>query len=103
MENSKIIKINESTIKNIVRESIKNFIKESCTQEDFYRIANDLASFLYKGGVKVSLKREGDNYAVLVKGNAEEAKRLIDSYSMENGVKCDVNYIGDEMVIHPIC
>lgn len=106
MENSKIIKINESTIKNIVRESLKDIFNEGYeypSLEKSYRATADLANFLYKNGIKVSVTRVNNSYAAWIESEPDKAERLVNEYSQENGVKCNFNYTRGKMLVFPCC
>jgi hypothetical protein len=104
MENSKIVKINESTIKDIVRESIKDILNEEYpTLEKSYRATADLANFLYKNGIKVSVARVNSGYATWIESEPDKAERLVNEYSKQTGVECRITYTTGRMLAFACC
>lgn len=106
MENSKIIKINESTIKNIVRESLKDIFSEGYeypSLEKSYRATADLANFLYKNGIKVSVTRVNSGYAAWIESEPDKAERLVNEYTKQTGVECRITHTTGKMLAFACC
>jgi hypothetical protein len=95
---------NKSIIKDIIRESIKDVLNEEYPSlEKSYRATADLANFLYKNGIKVSVTRVNSSFAAWIESNPDEAELLVKKYSNQTGVECRITYTTGRMLAFACC